>query len=57
MGDTQGTRGVVSNRPHAGNDGGAVRNWVDCDGGRVTSFKLPQELRGELTVKMVVKVV
>ena len=48
MGDTQGARGVVSSRPHSGDDGGAVRNWVDGDGGGVTSSKLPQELRGEL---------
>ena len=33
-----------------------MRNWVDGDGGRVTSSKLPQELRGELTVEMVVEV-
>ena len=33
MGDTQGARGAVSNRPHDGDDGGAVRKRVDGDGG------------------------
>ena len=57
MGDTQGARGAVSNKPHSGDDGGAVRNWVDGDSGGVTSSKLPQELRGESTVEMVVEAV
>ena len=33
IGDTQGARGAVSNRPHDGDDGGAVRKRVDGDGG------------------------
>ena len=57
MGDTQGARGAVSNRPHSGNNGGAVRNWVDGNSGGVISSKLPQDLRGELTVEMVLEVV